>query len=69
MTDYIRPDARLHRSGDGAYLRRLVRESGFSPEAAAARIGVGARTMRHWLADNPFPYSAQYALERLARGV
>jgi DNA transposition AAA+ family ATPase len=50
------------------YLRKLVEASGLSQVRAAKRIGVSDRTMRAWLAgDQDFPYTAQYALEQLAK--
>ncbi len=53
---------------DPDYMRSLVEASGLSQRKAAVRIGVGERTMRAWvLGEKRFPYSAQYAMEELAK--
>ncbi len=64
-----RPDASRHRPADAAYIAALVIASGLSQAAAAARIGVGRRTLVDWLAGKPYPYAAQFALERLPPGI
>lgn len=62
------PNANNYR-GDSAYLSALVRDSGLSQEGCAKRIGVSPRTLRRYLHAGNYPYTVQYALERLAHGV
>jgi transcriptional regulator with XRE-family HTH domain len=62
----MRPDPSTLTS-DPEYIRGLLERAGMSQRAAARAIGVNERTMRAWLAGQyPWPYTAQYALERLA---
>jgi transcriptional regulator with XRE-family HTH domain len=67
-----RPDAAKH-NPDPLYLRELLAQAGLSQQAAARAIGVSARVMRYYLADQvgdyrEAPYAVQFALEALARG-
>jgi transcriptional regulator with XRE-family HTH domain len=66
-TNYPRlPDAILHKP-EPDYLRELLEKSGYSQRAAARALGVDDRTMRYYFAgEREFPYSLQFALERLA---
>jgi hypothetical protein len=53
---------------DPAYMRKLVEQSGLSQRQCAKRLGVDERTMRTWvLGERQFPYTAQYAMEQLAK--
>jgi transcriptional regulator with XRE-family HTH domain len=61
------PDAEGY-NPDPKYLRKLVEQSGLSQRQCATRLGVNERTMRGWvLGERQFPYSAQYAMEQLAK--
>lgn len=67
-----RPDA-AQRSTDPEYLRRLVDATGFSLRPLADRLGIDYSTLKRWLTTGPrpskWPYSAQYALEALEKGI
>jgi transcriptional regulator with XRE-family HTH domain len=64
----MKPDARQHHPTPD-YLRSLVERAGLSQREAARRIGIGPRSMRHYLTGQRVaPYSVQFALERLADG-
>lgn len=61
------PDAESY-NPDPDYMRKLVEQSGLSQRRCAKRIGVDERTMRGWvLGERRFPYTAQYAMEQLAK--
>lgn len=55
-------------------LRAVVAQSGYSIAAAAAMIGIPARTLQNYLSDKVLvtrafaPYPVQFALEQLAAG-
>lgn len=62
------PDAR-HHNPDPVYLRELMRRTGLSQREVAARLGMGARMLRYYLAEegkHRAPYAVQYCLEVLA---
>lgn len=67
-----RVDKAAYYNPDPAYLGRLVRDTGLSTKAVAARIGIGDRTLRAHLAHpdsssyRKAPYTVQVALEALA---
>ncbi|WP_439254411.1 helix-turn-helix domain-containing protein [Pseudomonas monteilii] len=62
------PDA-AHYSDSPGYLRKLYEASGLSQRECARRLGVTHSTLKSWLAGSArWPYTAQYALERLATG-
>lgn len=61
------PDASKHAPAP-ANVRALVRATGLTQNALAARIGIDPRAIRHWLAGKyEMPYTTQYCLEALAR--
>ncbi len=65
----MRPD-NSNLNTDPHYLRDLIDQTGLSQSAAARKIGVSERSMRHYLAfdqKHPAPYVVQFALECLAR--
>ena len=64
----VKPNATQHNPSPD-YLRSLIEGAGLSQRGAARLLGVGERTMRHYLAgDTTCPYSVQYALEQLVNG-
>lgn len=61
----MKPDA-IHHNPSPDYLRELIARAGLSQRGAAARLGMGERTMRDYLAGkSTCPYTVQYCLERL----
>lgn len=68
----MKPDASRH-DPRPEYLRALVADAGLTQRAAAERIGISARLLRYYLADETVidrriaPYPVQFALEQLAR--
>lgn len=64
----MKPDARTSYNTSPVYLRLLIERAGISQREAARRLGCSDRAIRYWLAgQEAIPYSAQYALEALAR--
>ncbi len=63
------PDADQYRYDEcPGYLRQLYEASGLSQRECARRLGVTHSTFKNWMAGNArWPYTAQYALEILAR--
>jgi len=65
-----RPDA-TQRRADPEYLRHLVAGTGFSLRPLADRLGIDYSTLKRWQTMGPrpskWPYSAQYALERMSK--
>jgi len=60
-----KPDVNLHNPSPD-YLRSLIEGAGLSQRGAARIVGVGERTMRHYLrGDTECPYSVQFCLENL----
>lgn len=64
------PDAKRYNS-DPNYIRGLVerigKTRGMSQRGIAAEIGVGFTSLKDWMSGHAkWPYSAQFALERLA---
>ena len=68
----MKPNIALHNPAP-VYLRGLLDQAGLTQVEAAERIGVSARMMRYYLADEgsdqhrAAPYMVQFALECLAR--
>ncbi len=62
------PDAVHYKYAESPeYLRQLYEASGLSQRECARRLGVTHSTFKSWLAGTArWPYTAQYALERLA---
>jgi len=51
-------------------LAELIGSTGLSQPALAKVLGVTDKTLRNWLSGrNPFPYTAQFALECLVLSV
>ena len=49
-------------------LRGLYETSGLSQKQCAARLGVDERAFAYWLSgERRFPYTAQFAMEQLAK--
>lgn len=69
MPKFPLPDAAQYRyESDPEYLRRQYEASGLSQRECARRLGVTHSTFKAWLAGTTrWPYTAQYALEQLAR--
>ncbi|WP_426237475.1 helix-turn-helix domain-containing protein [Pseudomonas sp. TWP3-2] len=62
----IAPDASLHNT-DAAYVAQVIKRTGMSQRACAARVGVSHATLKNWIAGtHEWSYPAQYALECLA---
>lgn len=66
----MKPDASKH-DPRPEYLRALLAEAGVSQQEAARRLGISARMMRYYLADDsadhrPAPYPVQFAIESLS---
>ncbi|POA45543.1 hypothetical protein C1893_23085 [Pseudomonas sp. MPR-ANC1] len=60
------PDAAEHNT-DAAYVAQVIKRSGMSQRACAARVGVSHATLKNWIAGtHEWSYPAQYALECLA---
>lgn len=60
------PDASQHNT-DAAYVAQVIRRTGMSQRACAARVGVSHATLKNWIAGtHEWSYPAQYALECLA---
>jgi transcriptional regulator with XRE-family HTH domain len=52
------------------YLAELIGSTGLSQAALGQLLGVTDKTLRNWLSGrNPFPYTAQFALECLVLSV
>lgn len=64
-----RPDARLLRDPDPERLRELLDSTGLTQAQAAARLGIGLRTLERYLSGQggSVPYTVQYAIEAMAR--
>lgn len=66
-----KPNAARHNPSP-LYLRRLIERAGLTQAQAAKAIGISARMMRYYLAEEgsdkhrEAPYRVQYALEGLA---
>lgn len=60
------PDATRHNT-DAAYVADVIKRTGLSQRACAARVGVSHATLKNWIAGtHQWSYPAQYALECLA---
>jgi len=65
----VKPDASQY-DPRPEYMAELVDSTGLSQPKVAELIGVTDRTLRNWLSGrNPFPYTAQFALECLVLSV
>ena len=65
----MKPDASTH-DPRPEYLAELIGSTGLSQPALAKVLGVTDKTLRNWLSGrNPFPYTAQFALECLVLSV
>lgn len=65
----MKPDATTY-DPRPEYLTELIRSTGMTQAAVAARIGVDERTIRRWLSgERTFPYTVQFAIECLVLSV
>ena len=65
----MKPDASTY-DPRPEYLAELVASTGLSQPALGLLIGVTDKTLRNWLSGrNPFPYTAQFAIECLVLSV
>jgi DNA-binding transcriptional regulator YiaG len=65
----MKPDASTY-DPRPEYLAELIGSTGLSQPALAKVLGVTDKTLRNWLSGrNPFPYTAQFALECLVLSV
>jgi DNA-binding transcriptional regulator YiaG len=65
----MKPDASQY-NPDPKYLAELIGSTGLSQPALGQILGVTDKTLRNWLSGrNPFPYTAQFALECLVLSV
>lgn len=64
----MKPDPSRH-DPRPEYIRALITQAGVSQQEAARRLGISARMMRYYVAEDdnrPAPYVVQFALECLA---
>lgn len=65
----MKPDASQY-NPDPQYMRDLVGSSGKTQPELSLILGVTDRTIRNWTAGRqPFPYTAQFAMECLVLSV
>lgn len=63
----VKPDPTKHNPAP-EYIRALISRAGLSQREAARRVGISARSMRHYCTGKMVcPYSVQYALENLTQ--